>query len=84
MLQPSIKVSLIVVSVEQLIYLLLTRCCVLPFLPITLQRHPCPLGRQNYFNKDRYGLGSRVRIYGKIFFFCAADQLTQLVPFVPS
>jgi hypothetical protein len=56
MLQQSIKVSLIAVSVEQLIYLLLTRCCVLPHLPITLQRHPCPLGRQNYFNKDRCGL----------------------------
>jgi hypothetical protein len=30
-------VSLIAVSVEQLIYLLLTRCCVLSFLPITLK-----------------------------------------------
>jgi hypothetical protein len=32
MFQQSIKVSLIAVSVEQLIYLLLTRCCVLSFL----------------------------------------------------
>ncbi len=47
MFQQSIKVSLIAVSVEQLIYLLITRCCVLPFLVITLQWHPCPLGRQN-------------------------------------
>jgi hypothetical protein len=60
MFQQSIKVSLIAVSVEQLIYLLLTRCCVLSFLPITLQRHPCPLGSQNYFNKDGCGLGFRV------------------------
>jgi hypothetical protein len=60
MFQQSIKVSLIAVSVEHLIYLLLTRCCVLPFLPITLQRHPCPLGRQNYCNKDRCGSAKRV------------------------
>jgi hypothetical protein len=40
MLQESIKVSLIVVSVEQLIYLFLTRCCLLPTPPRTLQRHP--------------------------------------------
>jgi hypothetical protein len=32
----------------------------LSFLPITLQRHPGPLGRQNYFNKDGCGLGFRV------------------------
>ncbi len=31
-----------------------------PFLSITLQRHPCSLGRQNYFNKDGCGLGFRV------------------------
>ena len=62
MLQQSIKVSLIAVSVEQLIYLFLTRCCLLPILPITLQRHPCPLGSQNYFNQDGCGWGSRVRI----------------------
>ena len=55
MLQQSIKVSLIAASVEQLIYLFLTRCCQLPILPITLQRQPCPFGRQNYFNKDGYG-----------------------------
>jgi hypothetical protein len=63
MLQQSIKVSLIAVSVEELIYLLITRCCLLPILPTTLQRHPCPLGRQKYFNKDGCGWGSRVRIY---------------------
>ena len=52
----SIKVSLIAVSLEQLIYLFLTRCCLLPIPPRTLQRHPCPLGRQNYLNKDVEGL----------------------------
>jgi hypothetical protein len=36
MLQQSIKVSLIAVSVEQLMYLLPTRCCLLPILPIRL------------------------------------------------
>jgi hypothetical protein len=44
-LQPSIRVSLIAVSLEQLIYLFLTRCCLLPIPSRTLQRHPCPLGR---------------------------------------
>jgi hypothetical protein len=62
MLQQSIKVSLIGGSVEQLIYVSLSRCCLLQILPITLQRHPCPLGRQNYSYKDRCGSGSRVRI----------------------
>ena len=38
MLHESINVSFIAVSVEQLIYLLITRCCLLPILPITLQR----------------------------------------------
>ena len=61
-LKKHLKVSLIAVSVEQSIYLFLTRCCLLPILPRTLQRHPCPLGRQNYFNKDGDGRGSRVRI----------------------
>jgi len=51
----SIKVSLIVVSVELLIYLFLTRCCLLPIPSRTLQRHPCPLGSQNYLNKDGFG-----------------------------
>ncbi len=64
MFHQSIKVSLIAVSVDQLIYLFLTRWCVLPFLTITLQRHPCPLGSQNYCNKDRCGWGSRERILG--------------------
>ncbi len=50
-LQQSIRVSLIAVSLEQLIYLLLTRYCLLPIPSRTLQRHPCPLGRQNYLNK---------------------------------
>ncbi len=27
----------------------------LPIPPRNLQRHPCPLGRQNYFNKDGWG-----------------------------
>jgi len=67
MFQQSIKVSLITVSIEQLIYLFLTRCCVLSFLLITLQRHLCPLGRQNYFNKDGCGLWFRVE--GKFFLF---------------
>jgi hypothetical protein len=58
-LQESIKVSLIAVSVEQLIYLFLTRWCLLSIPPRTLQRHPCPLGRQNYLNKDGCGWGSR-------------------------
>ena len=40
-LHQSINVSLIAVSVEQLIELLLTRCWLLPILPITLHRHPC-------------------------------------------
>ena len=53
MLQQSIKLSLIASSVEQWVYLFLTRCCLLPIMPITLQRHPCPLGRQ------------KVRIQGK-------------------
>ena len=65
MLHESIKVSLIAISVEQLIYLFLTRCCLVPILPKTLQRHPCPLGRQNHFNTDGCGWGSRVRMYGK-------------------
>ena len=48
MIQQSTKVSLIPGSVDQLIYVFLSRCCLLQILPITLQRHPCPLGRQNY------------------------------------
>ena len=52
-LQESIKVSLVAASAEQLIYLFLTRSCLMLILPITLQRHPCPLGSQKYFNKDR-------------------------------
>jgi hypothetical protein len=81
MLQQSIKVSLITVSVEELIYpriqidmfrpirvdhtnclqvdikthSLITRCCGESILSTTLQRHPCPLGSQNYFNKDVCG-----------------------------
>ncbi len=51
-LHQSIKVSLIAVSLEQLIYLFLTRFCLLSIPPRTLQRHPCPLGRQNYLNED--------------------------------
>ncbi len=51
MLQQSIKVSLIGGIVEQLIYVFLSRCCLLQILSITLQRHPCPLGRQNYSSK---------------------------------
>jgi len=43
MLQQSIKVSLIAASVEQLIYLFLTRSCLMLILSITLQRRPCPL-----------------------------------------
>jgi hypothetical protein len=58
-LKESIKVSLIPVSLEQLIYLFLTRCCLLSISPRTLQRHPCPLGRQNYLNKDECSWGSR-------------------------
>ena len=54
-LKESIKVSLIAVSVEQLIYLFLTRFCLLKIPPRTLQRHPCPLGSQNYLNKDGWG-----------------------------
>jgi hypothetical protein len=51
------KVSLIAVSVEQLMYLFLTRYSLLEILTITLQGHPraSPLGRQNYFNKDGCG-----------------------------
>jgi hypothetical protein len=41
----------------------------LPILPITLQRHPCPLGRQNYCNKDRYGSGSKGQDLGGTKFF---------------
>ena len=52
-LHQSIKVLLIAVSLEQLIYLFLTRYCLLPIPPRTpVQRHPFPLGRQNYLNKD--------------------------------
>ena len=58
-LKESIKVSLIAVSVEQLIYLFLTRWCLLPIPSRTLQWHPCPLGSQNYLNKDGCGWGSR-------------------------
>ena len=43
MLQESIKVSLIVVSVDQWIYLMITRYYLLPFLSITLQKHPVHL-----------------------------------------
>jgi hypothetical protein len=42
-LHHSIKVSLVAFSVQQLIYLLVTGCCVLTFLSINLQRLPCPL-----------------------------------------
>jgi hypothetical protein len=45
-------VSPIAVSLEQLMYLFLTRSCLLPIPPRNLQRHSCPLGRQNYLNKD--------------------------------
>jgi hypothetical protein len=38
MLQQSIKVSLIAVSVEQLIFLLLTRCCLLPITQIEVMK----------------------------------------------
>ena len=38
MLQQSIKVSLIAVSVEQLIHLLLTRCCILPITQIEVMK----------------------------------------------
>jgi hypothetical protein len=55
MLHESIKVTLIAVSVKQLIYLFLTRYCLFPILPITLERHPCPLGKQKYFNKEGFG-----------------------------
>ena len=56
MFQESIKVSLITGSVDQLIYLFLTRFCLLSILSITPQRHPpCPLGRQNYFKEDGNG-----------------------------
>ena len=52
MLQQSVKVSLIAVSVEQSMYLFLTRCWPLPILQITLWRHldlsPCHTGRQNW------------------------------------
>ncbi len=51
MLQESIKVSLITGSVEQLIYLFLVRFCVLPFLLITLQRHPVPLEDRTILTK---------------------------------
>jgi hypothetical protein len=61
MFQQSIKVSLIAVTVEQLIYLLITRFCVLPFLPITLQRHPVHLEVRTILTKtDACGLGFRV------------------------
>jgi hypothetical protein len=36
----------------------------LPILSITLQRHPCPLGRQNYWNKDRCGSTASVTLKG--------------------
>jgi hypothetical protein len=61
MLQQSIKVALITLSVGQLIYLLFTRCCLLPILPGTLRDTPVTLGRQNYFHKVRCGWGSRVK-----------------------
>ena len=57
MFQESIKVSLIAVTLEQLMYLFLTRCCLLSIPPRNLQRHPCPLGSENYLNKD--GRGSK-------------------------
>ena len=59
MLQESSKVSLITSSVEQLIYLFLARCCLLSILPLTLQRHPCPLGSQKYsFTLETYTNGT--------------------------
>jgi hypothetical protein len=42
-LQESIKVSLLTVSLEQLIYLFLTRSCLFPIPSRNLQRHPCPV-----------------------------------------
>ncbi len=52
MLQQSIKVSLTAVSVEELIDLFLTRCCLLPFLPISLHRHPCHTWKAELFGRQ--------------------------------
>ena len=62
MLQQSIKVSLIAVSSEQLIYLLLTYT--LPILAIPFRDTPVTLGRHNYFNKDGCGLGFGIQDLG--------------------
>ena len=51
MLQESIKVSLITGSVEQWIYLFLTRCSLLPILTIDLQRHPVHLEARTVLTK---------------------------------
>ncbi len=60
--------SLIGVSVEQLIYLFLTSYCLLSNPPRTLQRHPCPLGSQNYLNKDGCGVGSGSRVRNVVYY----------------
>jgi hypothetical protein len=49
MFHESIQVSLITVRVEQLIYIFFTRCCLLPILAITLQRHPMSTWKTELF-----------------------------------
>jgi hypothetical protein len=51
MFQESIKVSLIAVSVEQLIYLLITRCCFMSFLPILFRDTPVHLEDRTILTK---------------------------------
>jgi hypothetical protein len=58
MFQQSIKVSLITVSLEQFIYLFLTRCCLLPIPPRTLQSHPCSL-EQRQLRRDCHRVKKR-------------------------
>jgi hypothetical protein len=63
-----LKCHFIAVSVEQLIYLLLTRCWPLPILPITLSRHldlsPCQTWKTKLFSEGRWGdLGLRAWLF---------------------
>jgi hypothetical protein len=52
-LQQSIKVSLIAVSLEELIYLFFTRYCLLPIPPRTLQGHGVSSWKAELFEQRR-------------------------------
>jgi hypothetical protein len=85
-------VSLIAVSVEQLIYLLLTRCCLLVMKPEVMKYQALPDSitsfeeRKDSKGKDTFDLSdwwkSNCQTLPAFAFrvACSADQLTQLLP----